>query len=581
MFSFKEKRSKGLDRLLKDASNHVTFLEMMRKRVAFLIFFGLFLFSTAIFRLASLMIFKSTSPIDNSFDASKLESAPRADIHDRNGNVVATHIVTASLYANPKVLIDPKNTAKQLAKIFPQHSYKSLLEKLSNTSKSFVWIARHIPPKTQHEVNLIGQPGLVLQKDHKRMYPYGKLFSHVVGYSGLDNDGLAGIEKKFDNHLKQSKTPLKLSLDLRIQASVADIVVQSVEQFQAKAGNAIVMDLKTGEILGMVSVPDFDPHHINAAKPEDLFHINTLGVYEPGSTWKILNTAIALETGLSQPNSSYDARHPIKIGRFTISDFKGKNRFLNLTEAFVYSSNIAAVKVAQQFGSRIQQEYFKKFGVFKPSNLEIPEIASPIIPKNWPESTMMSVAYGYGLSLSPLHAATIVGSIINNGIKIKPTLIHNPKRYLASPEEAPIVSKKTSETIREMMRATTLYGGSRKANVNGYSVFAKTGTAYVSIGKKYNGKDRYNSCIAGFPFHNPRYLVYVGLHSPKALPETYNYNAAGWNAAPTAGKIIERIAPVLDIHPDDTPTTFKNVSWYDETLKITKNVSLSYTEEQQ
>lgn len=579
MLSFKEKRATGLGRLLKDASNHVTFLEMMRKRVAFLIFFGLFLFLTALFRLASLMLFTSPTVTENNFDEANTSTLPRADILDRNGNVVATHIVTASLYANPKIIIDPKNTAKQLSKIFPQHSYQALLEKLSNTSKSFVWIARHIPPKTQHEVNLIGQPGLVLQKDHKRMYPYGRLFSHVVGYSGLDNDGLAGIEKKFDQHLKNSKTPLKLSLDLRIQASIADIIASSVQLFQAKAGNAIVMDIKTGEILGMVSLPDFDPHHINKAKTEELFHINTLGVYEPGSTWKILNTAIALETGLSHPNSSYDARHPIKIGRFTISDFKGKNRFLNLTEAFVYSSNIAAVKVAQQFGAQIQQKYFKKFGVFKPSHIEVPEIAMPIIPKSWPESTMMSASYGYGLSLSPLHAATIIASIINNGSKVRPTLIRNPQHNLGVLDDTPIISKKTSETIREMMRATTLYGGARKANVQGYSVFAKTGTAYVSIGKKYNGKDRYNSCIAGFPFHNPRYLVYVGIHSPKALPETFNYNAAGWNAAPTAGKIIERIAPVLDIQPDDTPTTFKNVSSFEpESGELTKNVS--YTRDQ-
>ncbi len=575
MLSFKEKRVTGLGRLLKDATNHVTFLEMMRKRVAFLIFSGLFLFLIALFRLASLMLFQNTIVSENNFDASENKHIPRADIIDRNGNVIATHIVTASLYANPKILIDPQNTAKQLNKIFPQLSYKSLLQKLSNTSKSFIWIARHIPPKTQHEINLIGQPGLVLQKDHKRMYPYGKLFSHVVGYSGLDNDGLAGVEKKFDKHLKTSATPLKLSLDLRIQASIAELVSQAIAFYQAKAGNAIVMNIKTGEVLGMVSLPVFDPHNINDAKVEELFHINTLGVYEPGSTWKILNTAIALETGLSNPNSHYDARHPIKIGRFTITDFKGKNRFLNLTEAFVYSSNIAAVKVAQQFGSKIQQEYFRKFGVFKPSNIEVPEMAMPLLPKSWKESTLMSASYGYGISLSPLHAATIIGTLINNGEKVQPTLIYNSKQNIGANSEHPVISKKTSATIREMMRATTLYGGSRKANIQGYSVFAKTGTAYTSVGKKYNGKDRFNSCIAGFPFHNPRYLVYVGLHSPKALPETYFYNAAGWNAAPTAGKIIERIAPVLNVQPDDTPTTFKNVSWLDESVDVPQSTVLT------
>jgi cell division protein FtsI (penicillin-binding protein 3) len=552
--------------LWKEAVHHITMLEMVRQRV---IFAGIALtcaFSVIGFRLIDVMIFKVNKKLNSTTQVAGHDViVPRGDIYDRNGNILATHLVTASVYANSKVVLNPKEAAEKLCVLFPDVGFETLYNRLTS-GRGFIWIARHITPKIQQEVNGLGIPGIYLQKDYKRVYPYGALSSHVVGYCGIDNEGLAGIEKFFNTDLLTQNDALHLSIDIRIQHIVRDALIKAIQNFQAVAANAMIIDIKSGELLAMVSLPDFDPNKIGESPTTHIFNRNTLGVYEPGSSFKILNTAIALESGHAKLTSLYDAREPVKLGRFTITDFKGKGRVVNLTEAFVYSSNIAAIKIAQQFGIDNQKSYMKKFGVFRAPTLEISEIGQPIIPSTWREPTLMTASYGYGLSVSPLHLMTIIASIMNDGYPVKPTLLYQNEKEREQIKNTkfdgkPIVSKKTSRMMRELMRMA-VRTKAKKADVLGYKVFGKTGTAYQSRGRGGYGthKSRTNTFVGAFPFDDPQFMVIVTLDDPKASKETYFYATAGWNAAPTAGDIISRVAPLLGLHPsqDDEHLLYVN-----------------------
>jgi len=475
----------------------------------------------------------------------------RADILDRNGEVIATNLKTGSIYANPKVVLSPEQAAVKLAKLLPHIGEKTLLKRLKS-AKGFVWLARHIPPKIQHEINNLGIPGVYLMSDHRRVYPRGKLAGHILGYCGIDNKGLAGVEKTFDQRLSKDKKPLRLTIDMRAQHILEDELQKAVEYYNASGGNAIIMDIKTGAIIAISSNPCPDPNTPERNKPEHNFNRNTLGVNEPGSVFKIINIAIALETGSANLRSVYDASAPVKIGRFMVTDFKGKNRTLSLAEAFMFSSNIAAIKIAQQFGMQSQVEYFKKFGVFKPTKLEVSENGYPLIPANWTPVTTMTASYGYGFAVTPLSSLTIVAGIVNNGIKPTPTLLMRDETSNDNLGAVKIISDKTSQTIRDFMRLNARDGTAKAADIGNYMVFAKTGTAYQAKRGNYGAvKSRTTSCIGGFPYNNPRYVFLVMLDDPKALKETHGYATAGWNAAPTAGKIIERVAPILGVPPKE------------------------------
>lgn len=535
-----------------DVIHQHSLLEMARQRLAIasgLLFIGFLVIGG---RLIDVMLIRSGSQPANIVQDNNHLKIPRADIVDRNGEVLATHLITASVYANPKVVLNAEEAAKKLSKLLPHISYEVLLQRLTS-QKGFIWIARHIPPKVQHEINHLGIPGIYLQKDYRRVYPYGSLVSHVLGYCGIDNNGLSGAEKFFDIKLQNTHDSLKLSVDIRIQHVVHDELKKAITEFNAVAGNAMVMDIETGEILAMVSFPDFDPNQPNDNEEKSVFNRNTLGVYEPGSTFKIFNIAIALESGTANLKSMYDATHPVKIGRFTITDFRGENRVLSLAEAFIFSSNIAAIKIAQQFGTQAQKSYFEKFGFFKATTVQLPEIGQPLIPASWTPVTTMTASYGYGISVTPLQVLTTFGGIINEGIKPTPTLIHQENHSSETARPSPIVSHKTSHLIRTFMRLNAREGKCTKADKGGFGVFAKTGTAYQAKRGGYGQvKTRTTSCIGGFPYSKPRYIFLIMLDDPKPTKTTYGFAAAGWNAAPTAGRMVTRMAPLLGVQPVDS-----------------------------
>ena len=315
----------------------------------------------------------------------------------------------------------------------------------------------------------------------------------------------------------------------------------------------MVMDLKTGEVVAMVSLPDFDPNLPNQNNPNAIFNRNTSGTNEAGSILKILTVAIALESGTASLRSVYDATSAVKIGRFTVTDFIGKNRLLSLAEAFIYSSNIAAIKKAQQFGTQTQKAYLDKFGLFKPATVEVPEIGHSLVPANWSSATTMTVSYGYGVSVTPLQALTTIAGVINNGYRPKPTLIFQDKFSEPPPSSDPIVSEKTSNTIRTFMRINAKEGPGKRADQGKFKVFAKTGTAYQAKHGNYGAvKSRTNSCVGGFPYDNPRYVFLIMLDDPQPTKSTYGFAAAGWNAAPTAGKMVARMGPILGVQPADS-----------------------------
>lgn len=535
----------------KNIKEHNKVMMIARQRVLATICIASFAYCVIGFRLVNVMLIKSKNCPDGiCYHKEKM----RRNILDRNGEILATQLVTASVYANPKVVIDYKDAAKKLKTVFKDLNEDELIKKLSS-DKGFVWIIRHICPKDQSRVNNLGIPGIYLQSDQKRVYPHGSLVSHVLGCCNIDGQGIMGIENHFDQLLIGGKEDLSISIDIRIQHVVFDELKKGIEKFQAIGGNAMIMDIKTGEILAMVSIPDFDPNLYNTPD-QSAFNRNTLGVYEPGSVFKAINMAIALESGVANVNTIFDASEPIKIGKFVITDFKGKNRPLTMLEAFMYSSNIACIKIAQKFGNKIQKEFFKKFGILDPIKLEIPENGYPIIPqdKDWKEVSTMTMSYGYGISVSPIQTFSTITGFINDGCKAKPTLIAIPKylreKIINQNRKNIIISEKTSMQIRKMMRAVVTDGTAKKAYVEGYQVFGKTGTAYQAKDGNYGKvKQRTTTFIGAFPFDNPQFSYCVMLDDPKGLKETHGYATAGWNCAEIAGKTIERIAPILGVKP--------------------------------
>ncbi len=502
-------------------------------------------------RLADVTVFKpgAEPKLAASQAARNAWPTTRADIVDRNGNLLATSLVTASLYANPRQILDVKDAAQKLLTVLPEISLAEMQTKLTG-NRSFVWLRRHLTPKQQYEVNRLGIPGVYFQRDERRVYPQGPLAAHVVGFTGVDNDGLAGIERSFEEVLKGGGRGLALSIDLRIQHVLRQEIMTGIKRVNAIGGAGMVLDVQSGELLGMVSLPDFDPHNPTSLDPKTLFNRNTLGVYEQGSMFKLFTAALALDSGAATMNSSFDASRPIKISRFTISDFQGKGRVLNLPEVLVYSSNIGAAKMALAAGAETQKKYLGNFGLLRKPTLELPDIGAPIVPAQWKEINTMTIGFGHGLAVSPLQMASGILAIANGGVMRPVTVL---KR---APGEAPqgnrVISQRTALDVQKLMRLVVTDGSGKNANVPGYLVGGKTGTA-EKVGD-YGGYKRravLSSFVSAFPMTAPRYVVLVSIDEPQPIKENFGYITAGWVATPVVGRIIPRIAPILGVTPVD------------------------------
>jgi len=472
----------------------------------------------------------------------------RADIVDRNGVVLATTMPTASLYANPQHVRDPESAAEQIAAVLPTLSPGELRAKLAS-GRSFVWLQRNLTPRQEYAVNALGIPGLYFQREQRRFYPHGTLTPHVVGFTDVDNRGLAGIEQSFDEVLRGSAEPLPLSIDLRVQHLLAGELAGAMQEFSAIGAAGVVMDARTGELLAMVSLPTFDPDNAGTADSDARFNRASLGIYEMGSVFKIFTTAMALDRGVVTLADGYDVRQPIRVARFTIRDFHPKNRWLSVPEIFMYSSNIGTVHMVMDAGTPAQQSFLKDLGLLQPAAVEIGEVGDPLVPSPWREINTMTISYGHGLAVSPLQLAAAVASIVNGGYSVRPTLLRQDAAE--APHGERVISAKTSQQMRELMRLGVVKGTGSKANAEGYLVGGKTGTADKAKGRGYARNSRIASFVGAFPMDDPRYVVFAMLDEPKPTKQTYGYATGGWVAAPLAGRVIARIAPLLGIAPHD------------------------------
>jgi cell division protein FtsI (penicillin-binding protein 3) len=476
----------------------------------------------------------------------------RAPIVDRNGILLAGNLVTASLYADARVINNPIAVMRRVADVLPELNVKDAVAKLKS-KRAFVWLKRNLTPREQQGVNDLGIPGLAFEYAERRIYPHGGLAAHVLGFTDIDNNGIAGVEQYFDQELKdraRSGKPLALSLDIRVQHALRDELARAMAKFKALGAAGVVVDVQTGEVVAMTSLPDFDPNHPNSMPKDNRFNRATKGVYELGSVFKAFTVAMALDTGTVTVSSEYDARRPIKVSKFTISDFHGKNRWLSVPEILMYSSNIGAAKMAIDVGGVRQQEFMNRLGLLHRSSVELPEVGDPLLPPKWRKSTIMTIAYGHGLSVSPLQMASGLSAVVNGGVLMPATLLKQDIEEGVRGDR--VFSRKTSDQMRRLLRlVVTDGGGGRSEVVKGYLIGGKTGSAEKAGIGGYRRKALLTSFVAAFPMNAPRYVVFTLLDEPKALKETHNYATAGWNAAPTAGRIIARIAPLLGVRPQD------------------------------
>lgn len=473
----------------------------------------------------------------------------RADVVDRNGVLLATSLPVVSLYANPGEILDAAEAAAKIATVLPEVDREQLRARLASSGR-FVWIKRNLTPREQYDVNRLGIPGLAFQGGERRVYPQGRAAAHVLGFTDVDGRGIAGIEKKFDGRLAEGEEALALSIDVRVQDILREELAQQMTRFRAIGAAGIVLDAETAEVLAMVSLPDFDANDsAGVAGSEAAFNRATKGVYEMGSTFKLFTTAMALDSGTVGLRDGYDASRPIQIARFTITDFHGKNRWLSVPEILVYSSNIGTAKMALDVGVRLQREYLGAFGMLKTSPVELPETGAPLAPARWREINTMTIAYGHGLAVSPLQLASGVAALVNGGVLRPATVFKRDPGKI--PEGTAAISEETSRHMRELMRLVVLYGTGKMANVPGYAVGGKTGTADKLMGRGYRRDARMASFVGAFPIHAPRYVVLIMVDEPKGNASTQGYATGGWIAAPVVRRVVERLGPLVGLPPDD------------------------------
>jgi len=472
----------------------------------------------------------------------------RADILDRNGMLLATTITTSSCYANPALVSNHEEAVKKLKTVLPDIKSAEILKRMK-ISRSFVWIGRHLTPQQKAAVLKLGIPGVSFMHDTKRLYPHGRLASHVLGFTNVDSHGISGLEKGLEDRLTSQSEPIVLSVDARLQHIVQDELKYGIDEFSANAGCAVVLDIESGEVLAMASLPDFNPNDPAKSHDKGRFNMATLGMYEMGSTMKIPNTAMVLDAGVVKLDTKIDTSEAMKIGRFLVTDYRRNHGVINVANVFVKSSNKGSAKMALEAGAEKQKEFLKKIGCLDKIDLEIPEMGNPQYPKRWREANTMTISYGYGLSISPLHLATAVSSIVS-GYKTPVTLLK--KRTMENRER--VISQKTAQQVNQLMRFVVTDGTSRKAAVDGYFVSAKTGTRNILVNGKYQNNRVATSFVGvlGDDNKTPKYVVVVLLDDPKRLKKTFGFNAAGWNAAPVGGRIIARMAPVLNIMPHES-----------------------------
>jgi cell division protein FtsI (penicillin-binding protein 3) len=492
--------------------------------------------------------------------------AQRADIVDRKGRILATNFDTYSLYAHPQKMIEPKLAAEKLVEIFPDLKLERLVKDFTG-KRTFVWIKRKISPEQMQRVHDIGEPGLNFGPREMRLYPNGSLAAHVLGGAGFGREevyaaeviGVAGVEKYFDARLRDpamGHVPLQLSLDLSVQAATEQVLSGGMKLMNAKGAAAVLMDVYSGEVIAIASLPDFDPNDRprppTQGSPSDspLFNRAVQGVYELGSVFKPLAMAQALDLGLVTPTSMINTQGPLKWGKFKINDFHDYGAELTAAMVIIKSSNVGIARIAQEIGAERQKGFLKSLGLLEPAPLEMVEAkgGKPILPKQWSELSAMTISYGHGLSNSPLHLAASYAAIANGGTLVKPTLL---KQSGWRPGKR-VISRQTAEQMRKMLRRVVTEGTASFGEVEGYRVGGKTGTADKAkeLGGGYYDDKVISTFASMFPADEPQFVLVVMLDEPVETSGPIPRRTAGWTAVPVAAEIIRRVAPLLGLRPE-------------------------------
>ena len=493
----------------------------------------------------------------------------RADITDRTGKVLATNVQATALYAQPHLMVDPRSAAEGLARIFPDMDAATWERRFTSGSK-FFWLKGNISPEQQQAVHDLGEPGLLFGEREMRLYPNGPLAAHVLGGArygeqdvrAAEIKGVAGIEAVFDDYLgdpAQEGAPLRLSLDLSIQSMIERVLDRGMRLMNAKGAAAILMDIHTGEVVSLASLPDFDPNDrprpAVEGDPADspLFNRAVQGVYELGSTFKIFTAAQSLDLGLTNAGTMVDTSGPLRVNRLPIGDFHDYGPTLSVTDVIVQSSNRGTARMALQIGAERQKDFLRSLGFFDPSPIELTEApgTKPLIPARWPDITTATVSYGHGLSASPMHLAAAYASLLNGGTRVAPTLLAREVPPALGPR---VVRERVSAEARHMLRQVVTRGTASMAEVPGYQVAGKTGTADKP---KHTGgywNDKVIATFAGiFPAQEPRYVLVVTLDEPEIDAAGESRRTAGWTAVPVAREIVSRAAPLLGLRPNFDP----------------------------
>jgi len=491
----------------------------------------------------------------------------RADIVDRQGRVLATNFATNALYAHPHEIVDARAVADGLAEIFPDMDADTLYTRFSS-ERRFLWLRRYLSPEQEQQVHDLGDPGLLFGPREMRLYPNGPIAAHVLGGAGFGQEavnaaeviGVAGVEAMFDEELRDpgQTAPLMLSIDLTVQATVEEVLAGGMALMSARGASAILLDAHTGEIVAMASLPDFDPNArprpLLEGDPADspLFNRAVQGVYELGSVFKAFTVAQALELDLFDTGDIIDTRGPLRMGGFAINDFRNYGSSQSVHDVFTHSSNIGTARMAQAIGGERQRAFLASLGILEPSPVEIVEAANarPLLPARWGELTTMTVSYGHGVSSSPLHLAAAYATLVNGGTRIRPTLLRQDTPQTGER----IISEETSREMRGLLRAVVTEGTASFAEVEGYAVGGKTGTADLPRPTGGYYEDRNIATFASvFPMTDPRYVLITTLQEPVENSGPEDRRTAGWTAVPVGAEIIRRTAPLLGLRPEIEP----------------------------
>ena len=497
------------------------------------------------------MVATLTEPIARSY--------VRPDIHDRGGRLLATDIEMPSLYADPSLVQGLDDTVERLGAVLPDLDQRETRRLLSDRSRRFIWLRRGVPPRLAQEIHDLGLPGLDFRTELRRAYPLERLAGHVLGSVNVDNKGMSGIERAIDETVGVEATlgaptsaglPVALSLDLGVQHALEDELKAALARYDSKGAAGLVMDVTTGEMLAAASLPGVDP-----ARPSEILDPARLdkiqgGTFELGSVFKIFTVAMALDSGSAKPDTVLDVTKPLTAGRFTIKDVHPKHRPLTVSEVFIHSSNVGSGMLALAEGPERQRAFLDRLGLTTAMRTEVGPVAAPQLPPKLGRAEQITVSYGHGIAVAPLQFAAATAAILNGGTAVTPTYFRAKAEAAPTPSRR-VVSAETSRSLCVLLRRNVAEqaGTGRRADVPGYRVGGKTGTAEMPGRGGYQEKSVVSSFVAGFPMDEPKYLVLVLIFEPKGTDAAAGEVLAGRNAAPTAGRVIARIAPLLGVRP--------------------------------